>query len=267
VSDSTNTSANSIAGGAHTNNMGGPNGGAPGGGDFIDFYDLLGAQTEATTTALRRRINELYSEAQNNRDHRNPNKRRQYEALCELLPYCRIVLLDPDKRARYDRYMEQAKSGQDVPPFENMMDEIAGSVGEVAGDSNEKIGLLGTEGDDNYLPEKAAAASASPDAATARVKPSAKKIQAAQQSATGSKEADAITLSGTAGQKRRVSKAAAASLMGSALSVIVFALVCIVSYFVTGNIHDAILHAAIAGLLTWIVTHLRRGSGGNRISS
>jgi hypothetical protein len=55
--------------------------------------------------------------------------------------------------------------------------------------------------------------------------------------------------------------------MGSALSVIVFALVCIVSYFLTGNIHDAILYAAIAGLLTWIVTHIRRGSGGNRISS
>lgn len=265
MSDSTNTSANSIAGSAHANNAG-----APHGSDFIDFYDLLGAQTEATTTALRRRINELYSEAQNNRDHRNPNKRRQYEALCELLPYCRIVLLDPDKRARYDRYMEQAKSGQEVPPFENMMDEIAGSVGEVSGDSSEKIGLLGTEGDDNYLPEKAAATAAA-TAGTTHVKPSAKKMQAAQQSAAG-KEADAITLSGTAGQKRRVSKAAAASLMGSALSVIVFALVCIVSYFVTGNIHDAILYAAIAGLVTWIVTHLRRGSdgnrsGGNRISS
>jgi hypothetical protein len=259
-------STNSIAGGAHANNGGAPNGGAPHGSDFINFYDLLGAQTEATTTALRRRINELYSEAQNNRDHRNPNKRRQYEALCELLPYCRIVLLDPDKRARYDRYMEQAKSGQNVPPFESMMDEIAGSVGEVAGESGEKIGLLGTEGDDNYLPEKAAADTV-PDAATARVKPSAKKIQAAQQSAAGSKDAEATTLSGTAGQKRRVSKAAAASLMGSALSVIVFALVCIVSYFVTGNIYNSILYAAIAGLITWIVTHIRRGSGGNRISS
>jgi hypothetical protein len=268
VSDSTNTSANRAAGGTHANNAGAPLGTAPHGGDFIDFYDLLGAQTEATTTALRRRINELYSEAQNNRDHRNPNKRRQYEALCELLPYCRIVLLDPDKRARYDRYMEQAKSGQNVPPFENMMDEIAGSVGEVTGDSSEKIGLLGTEGDDNYLPEKAAAANAStPPAGTARVKPSAKKIQAAQQSAAGSKEADAITLSGTAGQKRRVSKAAAASLMGSALSVIVFALVCVVFYFIAGDIHDAILYAAIAGLITWIVTHIRRGPGGTRISS
>jgi hypothetical protein len=276
VSDPTNSSANSIAGGAHTNNVSAPrgvtpHGGASGGGDFIDFYDLLGAQTEATTTALRRRINELYSEAQNNRDHRNPNKRRQYEALCELLPYCRIVLLDPDKRARYDRYMEQAKSGHGVPPFENMMDEIAGSIGEVSGDSHEKIGLLGTEGDDNYLPEKATAATAAPDAATTRVKPSAKKIQAAQQSTTAT-HGDATVLSGTAGQKRRVSKAAAASLMGSALSVIVFAMVCIVSYFVTGNIHDAIFYAAIAGLVTWIVTHLRRGSdgnrsGGNRISS
>jgi hypothetical protein len=269
VSDPTNTSANSVAGGTHAGNGAAPRGnapraGAPQGDDFIDFYNLLGAQTEATTTALRRRINELYSEAQNNRDHRNPNKRRQYEALCELLPYCRIVLLDPDKRARYDRYMEQAKSGQNVPPFENIMDEIAGSVGEVAGDSNEKIGLLGTEGDDNYLPEKAAAANAG--AATTRVKPSARKIQAAQQNAD-SGEADAVTLSGTAGQKRRVSKAAAASLIGSALSVIVFALVCIVFYFVTGSIYHAVLYGAIAALITWIVTHIRRGSDGNRISS
>lgn len=125
-----------------------PNGAAS---DFIDFYQLLGADSEATTTALRRRINDLYTEAQSNRDHRNPTKRRRYEALCELLPYSRIVLLDPDKRARYDRYREQFEAGANVPSFEAMMDEIAGRIDDVAGDG-EKIGLPGVEGDDNFLP-------------------------------------------------------------------------------------------------------------------
>jgi hypothetical protein len=259
VSDSTNLSPNSSSG-AHANGAGAP------GDDFVDFYELLGSQTEATTTALRRRINELYSEAQNNRDHRNPSRRRHYEALCELLPYCRIVLLDPDKRARYDRYMEQAKAGTSVPDFESMMDEIAGSIGEVSGEGEEKIGLLGTHGDDNYLPQKDAAAAA----AAAPVKPSAKRAQA--QTATegvtpSAQEADAITLTGRAGQKRRLSKTAAASLMGSALSVIIFAIVCVAVYVLTRDIHNAILFAGLAGLLMWIVTHLRRGGPSNRISS
>lgn len=121
--------------------------------DFIDFYQLLGADHEATTTALRRRINDLYTEAQSNRDHRNPTKRRRYEALCELLPYCRIVLLDPDKRVRYDRYREQFQGGTTVPSFENMMDEIAGRLDDdMSSGTGEKVGLLGVEGDDDYLP-------------------------------------------------------------------------------------------------------------------
>ena len=121
--------------------------------DFIDFYQLLGADHEATTTALRRRINDLYTEAQSNRDHRNPTKRRRYEALCELLPYCRIVLLDPDKRVRYDRYREQFQGGTGVPAFENMMDEIAGRIeDDLTSGNGEKVGLLGVEGDDDYLP-------------------------------------------------------------------------------------------------------------------
>ena len=121
--------------------------------DFIDFYQLLGADAEATTTALRRKINDLYQEAQSNRDHRNPTKRRRYEALCDLLPYCRIVLLDPDKRARYDRYREEHEAGKPVPPLDAMMDEIAGRVDDsLSGANGEKIGLLAVKGDDDYLP-------------------------------------------------------------------------------------------------------------------
>jgi hypothetical protein len=121
--------------------------------DFIDFYQLLGADVEATTTALRRKINDLYQEAQSNRDHRNPTKRRRYEALCDLLPYCRIVLLDPDKRARYDRYREHPEAGKAVPPLDAMMDEIAGRVDDsLSGANGEKIGLLAVKGDDDYLP-------------------------------------------------------------------------------------------------------------------
>ena len=131
-------------------NSGSKSDGSP---DFIDFYQLLSADAEATTTALRRKINDLYTEAQSNRDHRNPAKRRRYEALCDLLPYCRIVLLDPDKRARYDRYREQHEAGEKVPDLEAMMDEIAGRVDDsLSGANGEKIGLLAVKGDDDYLP-------------------------------------------------------------------------------------------------------------------
>lgn len=224
-------------------------------GDFVDFYQLLDAPTDATTTALRRRINDLYAEAQSNRDHRNVNKRRHYEALCELLPYCRIVLLDADKRARYDRYMIEAKSGTaGIPDFESMMEEIAGRVGDVAGDSTEKVGLLGVEGDDDYLPLVPPGADQASDA-THTTDTANRTTNTASASGTGA--ADSVTLAGRGGQKRRMTRAALASLVGSALSVMVFAGVAVLTRAVRGDMIEAILVAAIAGLVTWLVTHLR----------
>lgn len=95
--------------------------------DFIDFYQVLGLSPQANDEQLNNRIIELYNEAQNNHDHRNPSKRLHYDALCELLPYARMILLQPDKRSRYDSYLAEYESGaQNLPEFENIVREIVG---------------------------------------------------------------------------------------------------------------------------------------------
>ena len=200
---------------------------------------------EATTTALRRRINELYSESQSNRDHRNPTKRRYYEGLCEVLPTCRIILLDSDKRARYDHYRERSQNGQSVPEFDSILDEIAGAVGDVEEEGDERIGLLSAEGDDDLLPADAAA-----PAAKEFKKPSARKRpQPASNIAPTTEESQNA-------QRRRISQAAQASLAGSVFSLIMFTIVALATWLFTHHdLGKAILFGAVAGIATWIITH------------
>lgn len=92
---------------------------------FVDFYEMLGAARTASTIQLRSRINEMYGEAQANRDHRNLDKRSQYAALLHWLPVCRAVLLHEGKRAKYNAYAEQAEAGQPTAPFKPFLDELA----------------------------------------------------------------------------------------------------------------------------------------------
>lgn len=106
---------------------------------FVDFYELLGQPTDATTTRLRGRINDLYSEAQANRDHRNMAKRREYETLLELLPQCRTALLDENKRARYDAYAAEAREGNLPRDFEAFMNDLSGKSD---ADTEERASLL-----------------------------------------------------------------------------------------------------------------------------
>ncbi|HEX8550555.1 MAG TPA: hypothetical protein VF681_03260 [Abditibacteriaceae bacterium] len=237
--------------------------------DFVDFYQVLEADRESTTTHLRRRINELYSESMSNRDHRNPNKRRRYEALCELLPYCRIVLLDPDKRARYDRYLLDKEEGKtDLPPFETMMEEIAGSIGPELG-TGEKIGLLGVEGDDDYLlnatgePESAAttrgrraadrrAQSEAGPAISAPVARAEKGAIASNATTVAPTKEDSVTLTG-----KRLPKRAGESLMGSLMSVIAFFVIFLIAYVFTKQLSVSVLPAAIIAVVVWIATHRR----------
>ncbi len=225
--------------------------------DFVDFYQLLDVPDEATTTAVRRRINELYSESQSNRDHRNPTKRRYYEGLCEVLPTCREILLDPDKRARYDHYRERAQNGQSVPEFESIIDEIAGAIGDVSEDSEERIGLISAEGDDDLLPIDAAA----PVSKEFR-KPSARKRPAVQSNITVTDEEK------QAAQQRRISQSAQASLAGSVFSLIMFAIVAFATWLFTHHeLGKAILFGAVAGVATWIITHFNNKTprGPNRV--
>ena len=217
--------------------------------DFIDFYQLLDAPADATTTHLRRRINDLYSEAQSNRDHRNAAKRRQYEALCELLPYCRQVLLTPDKRARYDEYRGQVASGAaNIPSFESLMSELATSGIEIADDSGERVSLPGIEDDDVYLP------ASSPPVSNQTSKKSASR-QTSASIASQPSAAEQVTLAGAAGRTRTLSKTARDSLIGSATSVLVFTAIFVVGWLVFHDMSWAVFLAAIAGVITWIVAH------------
>ena len=90
----------------------------------IDFYTLLGESPTASPDELRLKIQALYSDAQANRDHRNLNKRREYQTLLELLPTARTVLLDDSKRERYDAFLSSAKTGSSPGDFESFINEL-----------------------------------------------------------------------------------------------------------------------------------------------
>lgn len=83
--------------------------------DFIDLYDALNLPQDADIEKVRKRINVLYLESQQNLDHRNPKKRLQYQQLYEItLPQARHLLLDEGRRAEYDRYLTAFKTGTKV---------------------------------------------------------------------------------------------------------------------------------------------------------
>lgn len=83
--------------------------------DFIDLYDALNLPQNADIEKVRKRINALYLESQQNLDHRNAKKRLQYQQLYEIvLPQARHLLLDENRRAEYDRYLTAFKTGTKV---------------------------------------------------------------------------------------------------------------------------------------------------------
>ncbi|HEX8551763.1 MAG TPA: hypothetical protein VF681_09435 [Abditibacteriaceae bacterium] len=81
--------------------------------EFIDLYAMLELETDADIATIRKRASEKYLEAQNNLDHRNAAKRLQYQQMYEVyLPQARHLLLDPARRAEYNRYLEAYRSGK-----------------------------------------------------------------------------------------------------------------------------------------------------------
>lgn len=107
----------------------------------IDFYALLNETSAADAEVLKSRIQTLYAEAQANRDHRNLNKRREYQTLLELLPAARAALLEEPKRARYDAYLTAARAGNTEIDFETFMNDLMGFNEQM----EEKTGLLGIQ--------------------------------------------------------------------------------------------------------------------------
>ena len=107
----------------------------------IDFYTLLGEAPDADAETLRAKIGAVYNLASANRDHRNLNKRREFQALLELLPPARTALLDEPKRARYDAYLAAARAGEADTDFETFMNDLLGNT---AADAD-KTSLLGVQ--------------------------------------------------------------------------------------------------------------------------
>src|SRR5688500_11318898 len=87
--------------------------------EFVDLYALTGLDPSADTATIRKRLSEAYIDAQNNLDHRNAAKRLQYQQMYEVyLPQARHLLLDPARRAEYDRYLQAYKSGKPLAEVE-----------------------------------------------------------------------------------------------------------------------------------------------------
>lgn len=192
---------------------------------FVDFYQMLGVAPDASTDEVRQRINVLYSEAQANRDHRNLNKRRDYQTLLEMLPQARTALLESDKRERYDEFAAQAQSGG-AGDFTTFMAGLSGAVSD-----QDRTDVLGVKDAPTTAPR-----------ATVRPAPSATPARPRQS---------------------QVKSSASRSLTGSAIAVIVFVLIFLLAHFAVGQEWGmSLLIAAIAGAVTWFITH----ASGNKIA-
>jgi DNA-dependent RNA polymerase auxiliary subunit epsilon len=188
---------------------------------FVDFYLMLGLEPGAPLEDVRARINALYSEAQANRDHRNLNKRREYQTLLEYLPHARTALLDADKRTQYNEYSAQVQSGAATDNFTTFMGKLSGA----AAAQEDRTDVLGVQD---------AAARSARGTGTAAPAPSPRRKAGASRAKQG--------------------------LIGSAISVVVFFVLLAIVFAVTKRLEFGVLAGAIAGAITWVVTH--RGKGG-----
>lgn len=109
--------------------------------DVVDFYELIDQQRDATTVQLRSRINELYAEAQVNRDHRNVEKRHQFARLLQWIPPLRSILLHEGKRAKYDVLLAKSQSGETDTDFRTALNDLLGENEFDFGEGESILGL------------------------------------------------------------------------------------------------------------------------------
>ena len=194
---------------------------------FVDYYELLQLPSSSSEDELRGRIQGLFSEAQANRDHRNLNKRRDYQALLEYLPQARGVLVeDQAKRQAYDEYAASAREGEAAQPFEAFLARLSGAVPE-----EERTDVLGVQSGGARTQPK-----------TSRSTPAAIEDRPVR--------------------RPQVESTVQQGLQGSAIAVIVFAILLAICYFVT-TLPIAVVIAGIGGVIAWFALRPR---GGGRIS-
>jgi hypothetical protein len=81
--------------------------------EFVDLYEVLEMPVDADRNTLRKRINELYLDAQRNLDHRNFATRVTFQKLFEVtLPQARYILLDDGRRDEYNRLVHAFRATQ-----------------------------------------------------------------------------------------------------------------------------------------------------------
>lgn len=205
---------------------------------FIDFYELLGVEPDATITRLRTTINALFNEAQSNRDHRNLNRRREYQTLLQLLPDAREFLLEEKKRERYDAFREDAQRGVGSTSFEDWVRSIREE--EEAADAG-RSAVLGVQG------VTAAEADFQPPRASVTKVANAKNTR---------KPVSRVVV----GDDSPSTAPARASLMGSVITIVVFAVLVLLLHFVVRlDFSLALLIACIGGIIAWFATH-RKGA-------
>lgn len=85
--------------------------------EFVDLYEVLELPVDADRNTLRKRINELYLDAQRNLDHRNFATRVKYQELFEvMLPQARYILLDDARRDEYNRLVHAFRAVKNGTP-------------------------------------------------------------------------------------------------------------------------------------------------------
>ncbi|HEX9998662.1 MAG TPA: hypothetical protein VGB45_16125 [Abditibacterium sp.] len=92
--------------------------------NFVNFYTLLGVDPATPAEEMQDAINALYQDAQINRDHRVPTRRREYQYLLEILPQARAILLDAKRRKRYDAYCHAVKMDAPRLPYAEFVRDL-----------------------------------------------------------------------------------------------------------------------------------------------
>lgn len=199
---------------------------------FIDFYELLEVEPDATVTRIRTTINALYNEAQSNRDHRNLNRRREYQTLLQVLPQAREMLLEEKVRPRYDAFRNDVKRGAASISFEDWSRSLAEEANVKSGRSS----VLGVQEDEREEGTHVATASV-------------KKV--------APKPISRVVVEDDSRPARPTS--ARTSLMGSLITVVVFFILFLVLYFAVNLAAPlAILVSCVAAICAWFVTHSKR---------
>ena len=196
---------------------------------FIDFYELLAVEPDATVTRIRTTINALYNEAQSNRDHRNLNRRREYQTLLQVLPQAREMLLEEKTRPRYDEFREEALRGAASITFEDWTRTLTEEASVKSGRSS----VLGVHEDEREEGTHIATASVK----KVRPKPVSRVVVEADNSSSSP-------------------NSARASLLGSLITVVVFFVLFLMLHLVLGlDLSLALLISCVVAIIAWFATH------------